>query len=811
MPKPPAAPSPERFEKLGQFYLGRTATPDGGGGEEGDLFLYDSKDLTTHAVCVGMTGSGKTGLCVGLLEEAAIDGIPSIVIDVKGDLGNLLLTFPKLRPDDFLPWIDEGEAQRKGKTKEQLAAATAELWRNGLASWGQDGKRIERLRAAADFALYTPGSDAGRPVTVLRSFDAPAPAIQDDAEAFRGRVQSAVSGLLALLGLNTDPVRSREHILLSTILDRAWREGKNLDLPALVHAVQAPGFDRIGVMDLESVYPASERFGLAMSLNNLLASPGFAAWMEGEPLDVSRLLWTDEGKPRVAIVSIAHLSDAERMFFVTILLNEVLTWMRAQPGTGSLRALLYMDEVFGYFPPTANPPSKTPMLTLLKQARAFGVGCVLATQNPVDLDYKGLSNAGTWFLGRLQTERDKARVLDGLEGASAAAGRGFDRARTEAILSGLESRTFLVNNVHEDAPVLFKTRWVLSYLRGPMTRTQIRALRGGAPAPAAAARAAAARKEKPRPTAPAGVKQRYLEANVRAPRDARLLYRPALASTVELHYANRTAKIDDWKRVVCLAPLDGTADVWRDARILPDGDDRLVDEPEPDATYAELPPAAARAKSWPSWRKKLETHAYREFPLTLSRCRALKLVSGPDEDARDFAIRLREAARETRDAALEKLRDRYTPKLRRLEERIRKAEAKIEREESQYGEKKASSAISIGATILGALFGRKVASTGTVGRAATSIRSIGRASKEKDDIRRAKADRDALAEQLADLEREFRGELDDRAAELEPDDFEIEELVVRPRKADLDATPPALAWVPYWIGPDGVAEPASTV
>ncbi len=398
------APTAEEFEKLGAFWLGRTQSPTGE--ETDELLLYDSKDLTTHALCVGMTGSGKTGLCLGLLEEAAIDGIPAIVIDPKGDIGNLLLQFPNLQPSEFRPWVDAGEAARKGRTPDEHATKTAELWRKGLASWGQGPDRIKRLQDSAEFAIYTPGSDAGIPLQVLRSFAAPPPALLDDADAFRDRVASSVSGLLALLGINADPVRDREHILLSSILSHHWRDGRDLDLPGLIHAIQTPPFQRIGVMDLEAVYPAKDRFGLSMALNNLLASPGFAPWMEGEPLDISRLLWTAEGTPRISIISIAHLSESERMFIVTIVLNELIAWMRSQSGTSSLRALLYMDEVFGYFPPVANPPSKKPMLTLLKQARAYGVGCVLATQNPVDLDYKGLSNCGTWFLGRLQTERD---------------------------------------------------------------------------------------------------------------------------------------------------------------------------------------------------------------------------------------------------------------------------------------------------------------------------------------------------------------------------------------------------------------------
>ena len=459
-------------EHLGSFYLGRKhdlAT----GETSAEELLYDSKNLTTHAVCVGMTGSGKTGLCLSLLEEAGLDGIPAIAIDPKGDLGNLLLTFPDLRPEDFRPWIDESVAARKGISSDEFAAQTAELWRTGLGKWGQDGARIARYNNAVDRVIYTPGSTAGVPLTILKSFNAPPQEIVDDGDAYLDRVQAAASGVLALLGIDADPVKSREHILLSNVLDHAWRAGRDLDLATLIHEIQQPPFKRVGVVDLDAFFPAADRLALGMRLNNLLASPSFASWLEGEPLDVQRLLYTSDGRPRLAILSIAHLSDAQRMFFVTILLNEVLAWMRTQPGTGSLRAILYMDEVFGYFPPVGNPPSKRPMLTLMKQARAFGLGCVLATQNPVDLDYKGLSNAGAWFLGRLQTERDKMRVLEGLEGASAEAGAKFDRRRMEQTLAGLGNRVFLMNNVHDNAPTVFQTRWALSYLAGPLTRTQI--------------------------------------------------------------------------------------------------------------------------------------------------------------------------------------------------------------------------------------------------------------------------------------------------------------------------------------------------
>lgn len=463
------------IDSRNHFYLGRDH--DLAAGEtSAEPLLYKSKDLTTHAVCVGMTGSGKTGLCLSLLEEAALDGIPAICIDPKGDLGNLMLGFPDLEAESFRPWVDESVASRKGLSKDEFAQQTADLWKDGLAGWDQGPERIQKYNDSVERLIFTPGASHGLPMTVLKNFNAPPKALMDDADAFRSRVQSAVSGLLALLGIDADPVRSREHILLSNVLTTSWKAGKDLSIADMIREIQSPPFDSVGVMDLETFYPEKERTKLAMDLNNLLASPSFAGWMTGQPLDVQQLFYSPEGKPRHSIISISHLDDAQRMFFVTILLNEVLAWMRTQPGTGSLRSLLYMDEVFGYFPPTKNPPSKEPMLTLLKQARAFGLGCVLATQNPVDLDYKGLSNAGTWFLGRLQTERDKMRVMEGLEGASAQAGSSFDKQAMERTLAGVGSRVFLMNNVHENAPRVFHTRWAMSYLCGPLSRQQIQKL-----------------------------------------------------------------------------------------------------------------------------------------------------------------------------------------------------------------------------------------------------------------------------------------------------------------------------------------------
>ena len=805
------------YEKLGAFYLGRPYSLDSQESDSTQPLLYDSKDLTTHAVCVGMTGSGKTGLGVTLIEEAAIDGIPVIAIDPKGDLGNLLLTFPSLRAEDFRPWIDEADAARQGRTSDEHARWTADLWRQGLKDWGQSAARIGLFEGAVERTIYTPGSQTGVPISVLDSFAKPAAAVMDDPEALRDRVAGAASGVLGLIGVDADPIRSREHILVATLLTRAWGEGHGLDLPSLIQQIQKPPVERVGVLDLDSFFPASDRLQLAMMLNNLLASPGFAVWATGEPLDVSRLLSTATGRPRLSVLSIAHLSDAERMFFVTMLLNEVVSWVRTQPGSRSLRAILYMDEIFGYVPPTANPPSKRPMLTLLKQARAHGLGVVLATQNPVDLDYKGLSNAGTWFVGRLQTERDKARVMDGLEGASTGA---FNRRETDRLLSGLTSRVFLMSNAHEDAPVLFQTRWALSYLSGPLTGDQIRRLNRDRP-PGETQRAAttltppapSVAQHEPtaptRPTIPTGIVERFLRVTHPVLNDQRLVYRPALGATATLHYANAKARVDEWQDVTVVAALGKTTgSPWKGA--VESATPTLEFDPTPaiDATFSPLPGKASNARSYTQWKKMLASYLYRERRLTLWRCRKPPLVSKPGQTEGDFKASLRLAVREQRDLAVEKLRQRYAPKLIRLQDRIRAAEQRIEVEQSQYSQKRTQTAISIGATVVGALFGRKLGSLGNVGRATNAMRGAGRAARERGDISRAQEKASALRRQLKELEQTFEDDVDALQGAVDIDGLDVTEMRVACRKTDLDIQPLMLVWTPWRVSPDGIAEPA---
>ncbi len=812
------------YEKLGVFYLGRMFDIDKGRVTD-DLLLYDSKDLTTHAVCVGMTGSGKTGLGITLLEEAAIDGIPALVIDPKGDMGNLLLTFPALQAADFVPWVDPEAAARSGLTVNEYAGKMAKTWQKGIAEWGQDASRIERFQKSADMAIYTPGSQTGLPLTMLRSFTAPSAALAGDTEAMRDRLVSAVSGLLALLGITADPIRSREHILLSNILQQAWEEGRSLDIRNLIREIQDPPFDKVGVFDLDSFYPGSERLDLAVRLNNLLASPSFAGWMEGEPMEIGRLLYTPQGKPRISILSIAHLSDTERMSFVTLLLNEVVSWMRSQPGTTSLRALLYMDEIFGYFPPTSVPPSKVPMLTLLKQARAYGLGVVLATQNPVDLDYKGLANAGTWFIGRLQTERDKLRVMEGLEGASQATGHTFDRTRMDKILSALGHRVFLMHNVHENQPILCQTRWALSYLRGPLTRKQIENLmepRKKASAeevPDMPIQPSDAGDRKPsdiepdttgKPDVPSRISQFYLPVTAAVGRSESLVYRPALLGTAKLHFVSARANVDVWQDLTVVASLSDI-DVsipWEEAVQIRNESLYLEKQPRPDIPFASLPSPATREASYTGWKSSLASHLYQHWKQVLWENKDFKQFSKIGENEGDYRGRLAHLMHEKRDLEVEKLRKKYAPKLALMQDSLRKAQVRVEKEKAQYGQQKVQTAVSVGATLIGAIFGRKTLSSGTIGRATTSMRGAGRMARERQDIERAQQEVQVIDEKLDDLEREFQSEIANLKMDFSPDELELREILIRPRKSDIAITRFALIWTPWKITQAGFAEPA---
>ncbi len=812
------------YEKLGVFYLGRPYDLTAKSPQEG-LLLYDSKDLVTHGVCVGMTGSGKTGLCIALLEEAAIDGIPAIVIDPKGDMANLLLTFPELRPEDFRPWINEYDARKKNVSTDEYAAAQAQLWKKGLASWGQDGERIKRLKDSAQFTVYTPGSTAGIPVSILKSFSAPSRAIIEDTELLTERVSGTASSLLGLIGLTADPIKSREHILISTILYGAWQQGVGLDLPTLIQQINSPPFNQIGVMSLESFFPAAERFKLAVQFNNLLAAPGFAAWMQGEPLDIDSILHTPSGKPKVSIFSIAHLSDTERMFFVALLLNQILSWVRVQSGTTSLRAILYMDEIAGYFPPVANPPSKAPLLTLLKQARAFGLGVMLTTQNPVDLDYKGLSNTGTWFIGRLQTERDKMRVLDGLEGAASTQGMKFDRRQMEQILSGLGQRVFLMNNVHNDAPTIFETRWVMSYLRGPLTRNQISQLMTSAnmpepgidaPATEAGHWAAGTQPTAPGfgpqaphsqapqsvppvdvPVLPPGVKYGFLPV-----RAGRLAYKPMILGSARVNFRDTKSKADLTENYVLAAPIsDEAANInWDASMELDTGLSEIESSPAPGVPFASLPASAGVARNYTVWAKEFADWLYRTKQVELMVSPTLKVYSHPGEPERDFRLRLDQHFRETRDEAIDALRRKYAAKMDSAMAKVQRAEDAVDREMMQAKQQQMQTAISMGATLLVSFLGSKKLSASTLGRATTAARSASRYSKEQSDVKRSQETVERYREQLLALEEELQEETAKLTEKLSPLNETFERHTIRPYKKDVLVDTVMLVWVPVQAG-----------
>jgi hypothetical protein len=793
------------FEKLGAFYLGKRYDTQEGKLTE-DLVLYDSKDLTTHAVIIGMTGSGKTGLGIGILEEAAMDHIPVIALDPKGDMGNILLTFPQLKPESFRPWINTRSATDKGQTPDEFAADQAGLWKKGLGQWGQTAKRIAQLRKNVDMAIYTPGSNAGLPISVLQSFGAPDQALIDDIDLYRDRVQATATSILTLLGIDSDPVSSREHILISRLLDRAWQAGRDLDVPNLIAEIQDPPITKIGVMAVDSFYPAKDRFKLALRLNNLLAAPGFEAWMQGEPLKAKNLLYTTDGKPRISVMSIAHLDDAQRMFFVCMLLNELIAWMRAQPGTSSLRAILYMDELFGYMPPVANPPSKKLFLTLLKQARAYGLGLVLSTQNPVDLDYKGLSNTGTWFIGRLQTERDKARVMEGLEGASSG---DFDKRAMERTIAGLGKRRFLLHNVHEDEAVVFNTRWVMSYLAGPLTRGHIRTLmstvRNKVEAAASALTKPKRKTANSAPALPPSIEQYYVRGH-----GENLVYHPRLLAGGDVVFTSSRYNIEDERTVLHTVEFeDGPVAVnWDDAEALDIAIDDLDSDGDDSATFADCPATASNERGYTGWNKDYKRWLRQNENITLYRSKRFKLTSDSAETEGDFRVRLQDAASEKRDLAIAKIRKRYAGKLNTLENRLMRAVQTVAVQKQQSTKKKLDTAISFGTAILGAVLGRKKLSSASATRMGSAIKTAGSARKEAADVARAEQTAEKVKKDIATMSRTLDQEVKDLETSFDAQAEELSEIVVRAKSTDIHVAVTGLLWLPYSAGEKGRLSPA---
>jgi hypothetical protein len=804
--------SPDQYEKLGAFYLGRgydLTTKQ----LQDDLVMYDSKDLVTHGAVLGMTGSGKTGLCLALLEEAAMDGIPLIAIDPKGDLGNALLTFPNLSAAEFKPWVNADDARRQGISVDDFAEQQSGLWKKGLADWGQSPDRIRKLRETVDMAIYTPGSNAGLPVSILSSLDCPSSELMEDAEALGDRIESTVSSMLGLMDIEADPVQSSEHILLSNIIGYCWKKGQNVSLENLVRHIQQPPMHKIGVVDTDSFMPEAKRTAFAMKLNNLIASPGFASWLEGEPLDIQRMYYTAEGKPRITIFNIAHLSDSERMFFVSLLLNQLLGWMRSQQGTTSLRALFYMDEIYGYLPPSAMPPSKKPMMILLKQARAFGLGILVATQNPVDLDYKALANIGTWWIGRLQTERDKARLLDGLEGAISGSGARFDRRQIENAISGLGNRVFLMNNVHEDGPVVFHVRWLMSYLSGPLARDQVKRLmdpirpaRKNAAAtedagflPPGASSAPAADRNTIKPRLPEGTAEFFLPCDVSADT---LCYVPAILRNAIVNFDDAKRRISGRSSVTLVNPIDiaNQRVLWDQFIEIPRDVDlsKWNSQAVEGAEFTDLPGAAMKSSTYTSIRKDYSDWVYANHTLEVSYSPVLNAYSNPGEKVDEFKARITQTARELRDQAIEELRVKTARAVKSLEDKVAKARVKVDTQKSQASNAKISAAVNIGTSILGAFFGRK-SGLGAVGSLmkGSNVTSATRVMREDQEAAAAEAQLNALDEDMAELNRTLEDETRKIREQFDPTTLMLETCKLTPAKNKIQADTIGILWLPH--------------
>jgi len=779
------------------FALGGIIDP-GSGDRTGDAINYDAGDLTTHGVIVGMTGSGKTGLGIIFIEEAIRSGIPTLILDPKGDMTNLLLTFPDLAPSDFEPWVDEGAARRDGISVQDLAVKTAALWKNGLKSWDLDGSDIAQLRDAAGFAIYTPGSQAGVPLNILGSLAAPDIDWDGDAEAARDEIEGFVSGLLALVGIESNPLSSREHILLSNLVERAWRDGADLSLESLIGMIHRPPMRKLGVFEVDSFFPEKDRMALAMRLNALLASPSFADWRSGPPLDIGRLLWDETGKPQASIIYLAHLSEKERQFVVTMILSRMITWMRSQSGSSDLRALIYMDEVFGFVPPTATPPAKKPILTILKQARAFGIGMILSTQNPVDLDYKAMSNAGTWCIGRLQTERDKARILEALQSATGTT----DVDELDDLISGLGKRNFLLHNTRDRDPSIFTTRWAMSYLRGPVTRQELSELTNADPrrsesVPAAVTPPPIADDESNvLPDAAPGIPVRFLDpgapwANDIGANRSSNHYRPGLAARVHLTFDDRYADVDhdeEWEAIYF--PLQEHFDPSTARPV--DHDDRDFLETAPSDSAFSLPEAPIHTKRWfAAIESEIKDHLYRSRTVDVFRNRALKIYSRVGEPLEDFRTRCERLADDAADDAVAALRKKYDKRLDAARDQIDRAMEKVEDARLNVDTRRQEEMMSGAGTVLGVLLGRK--NTRSLSTA-TSKRSMTRKAERRLDSAQRKVGEET--EDLAELEADFADDVAEIAATWADKATDIENLEIGLEKTDISIESLMLVWIP---------------
>lgn len=803
-----------RVPDIGDLYLGQAL--DLVSGAPGERIAYARDDLTTHGVIVGMTGSGKTGLAIVLLEEALASGIPALILDPKGDMPNLLLNFPDFAPADFEPWVNDGDARNAGKSVAEFAADQAAAWQQGLAGAGVTPDQMRALTSSVDFAVYTPGSTAGRPLNIIG--DLAPPSGTADAETIREEAAAIVTGLLSLIGIEADPLASREHVLLANIIESAWTAGRALDLAGIIGQVLQPPFRKLGVFEVDTFFPEADRRALAMRLNGLVASPSFAAWTEGAPLDIETLLFTPDAKPRASILYLAHLSDAERQFVVSLVLARVVTWMRSQSGTNNLRALIYMDEVVGFVPPTAEPPAKRPIMTLLKQARAYGVGVVLATQNPVDLDYKAMSNAGTWMIGRLQTERDKARVLEALASASGEA----DLAAIDTAISGLGKRQFILHNTHDrGGPQRFSTRWAMSYLRGPLTRQQLTALPNlGAPIEASPA-SVAATPSAPTPATPpsgalgddessvppkvaAGVPVYFVDpaapwaaAFGATPGGKRLA--PVIAVRMHLRYDDAKAGIDHREEWEAIIPLDDVPSV--DTAVPVDFDARDFGREAPAGAVYRLPAVAVDAASlFRDIERDLKAALLLSESIQVFSNADLRLFSRVGETEEEFRLRCREAARAEADREAAKLRISFETKMDRVRTAIARAEDRVEQAQADTKTRTSHEVVSAVGDLLGAFLGGKASAGSIATRLGKSARGAssrrGQSTRTKQRLEGVQSELERRTEELEDLEADLQDDIADLVERWDEAAGKIEAMPVALERDDFTVDEVALAWIP---------------
>lgn len=767
----------EIYEQLALFYLGKNANDD-------SLNLYKSKHLTTHAAIIGMTGSGKTGLGIGLIEEAALDNIPSIIIDPKGDMGNLCLAFEKMRPEDYVPWIDESEASAKGKSIEQMAEDIASANRAGIESFAQDLERVKRF-ADVPKTIYTPGSSAGVSVNILGSFEAPPQSILDDADTLASLINTSASSLLSLISMEGDSMNSKEHLLLSSIFSHYYLQSASLSMETLISNIIMPPFKKVGMLELDAFYPQNERMKLATRFNSVISSVTFSSWIQGEALDIQNMLYDEDGKAKIAIFSIAHLSDAERMFFVSLLLNAYISWMRGQRGSSTLKSILYMDEIFGFFPPTKNPPSKEPMLLLLKQARAFGCGIVLSTQNPVDIDYKGLSNIGTWFIGKLQTKQDIAKVLDGI-----AANSDLSKAELADKIGSLKGRHFFLKNVHEEQTQEFYTRWVLSYLKGPMTKDDIKTVMKGKKATIAPTQV----REITTQTASAkmmlnkNIKEYFLDSNPEA-----TLY-PYLYAEAKLRFFNQKKNIDQEERIYLKLPLEANTFTleWSDA--FEDQVAQKSTQAPQNASYAELPELISKSTALKSQEKSLNDFIYENKKIEFLACDALSLESKVGQNRRDFLVEVEDRLKELRDAGIEKLQKKFQSDYDKLQVKLSTLDMKLKKEEAEVSSKVTDTIISIGLTVVSAFFGKKTLSASTISKGATSLNKGKAIFKERSDVANAEQLIQNIQADVQTLQSGLEKDISALQEELSTKNYPLQTLDIRLRRTDIAIIDFALLW-----------------